>query len=90
VTWPHTNTLKLLNTNLLYKSPNAGEIKLLTLCVAKQKERPLRAAVEMSARKHTQKKLHGSLSVPGRGSSTLELVRAFLGTDIYVRGPENK
>jgi hypothetical protein len=41
--------IKLLNTNLLYKSPNAGEIKLLTLCVAKQKERPLRAAVEMSA-----------------------------------------
>jgi len=41
--------VKLLKTNLLYKSPNAGEIKLLTLCVAKQKERPLRSAVEMSA-----------------------------------------
>jgi hypothetical protein len=40
---------KLLSTNLLYKAPNAGEIKLLTLCVAKQKERPLRAAVEMGA-----------------------------------------
>jgi len=40
---------KLLKTNLLYKSPNAGEIKLLKLCVAKQKERPLRAAEEMSA-----------------------------------------
>jgi len=41
--------VKLVKTNLLYKSPNAGEIKLLTLCVAKQKERPLRAAVETSA-----------------------------------------
>ena len=49
---------KLLKTNLLYKSPNAGEIKLLKLCVAKQKERPLRAAEEMSAWKHTHTHTH--------------------------------
>jgi len=41
--------VKLLKANMLYKSPNAEEIKLLTLCVAKQKERRLLAAVETSA-----------------------------------------